>query len=115
MTPRPLTPRERGVLVALIERGTPAEPVTDADRARWLEQVPSTLAGRACDCGTSPSIELTDATGRNARPTDGRVVLEASAPDALLLLFVDDDRLSYLEVAPMDDDPVVLPDADDVD
>ncbi|PFG36022.1 hypothetical protein ATL41_0726 [Flavimobilis soli] len=31
-------------------------------------------------------------------------MLEASAAGALLLLFVDDDRFSYLELAPLDDD-----------
>ncbi len=77
--------------------------VTDDDRARWLRQVPHTRAGRRCDCGTCPSIELTDPTGATPDMRNSRVVLEASTTGALLLLFVDDDQLSYLELAPLDD------------
>ncbi|WP_432547994.1 hypothetical protein [Kineococcus sp. SYSU DK004] len=116
--PRPLTDRERGALTALLERGTGSaggRPVTAEDRARWSAQVPGTLAGRRCGCGTCPSVELTDAAGRTPASGDGRVVLEASAPGALLLLFVDEDRLSYLELAPLDDAGVAeFPDAGQV-
>ncbi len=77
--------------------------VTDEDRARWLTQVPHTRAGRRCDCGTCPSIELTDTAGATPDVPNSRVVLEASTTGALLLLFIDDDHLSYLELAPLDD------------
>ncbi|SDR90957.1 hypothetical protein SAMN04489752_0561 [Brevibacterium siliguriense] len=33
-----------------------------------------------------------------------RVVLHAGTPGAMLLLFIDDDTPSYLELAPIDDD-----------
>ncbi|WP_369070166.1 hypothetical protein [Kineococcus terrestris] len=116
--PRPLTARERGALTALLERGTSVDDertVTGEDRARWLAQVPGTFAGRRCGCGSCPSVELTDAAGRTPAAGDGRVVLEASAPGALLLLFVDEDRLSYLELAPLDDDGVEeFPDAEEI-
>jgi hypothetical protein len=78
--------------------------VTDDDRARWLRQVPHTRAGRRCDCGTCPSFELTDPAGVTPDMRNSRVVLEASTTGALLLLFIDDDRLSYLELAPLDND-----------
>ena len=103
--PRPLTTREREALIALVERGKPSDgaEITADDRKRWLEQVPSTHAGARCRCGTCPSIDLTDEAGTTA-DGDDRVVLEASAEGAMLLLFIDDGRLSYLELAPLDDD-----------
>lgn len=104
--PRPLTSREQAALVALITRGVSADGdvvVTGEDRDRWLQQVPDTRAGDRCNCGTCPSIELTDRSGTTPGEWDRRVVLEAGAAGALLLLFVDDDRLSYLELAPLDD------------
>ena len=103
---RQLTSREEAVLVALITRGDQMDndvTVTDDDRARWLRQVPQTRAGRRCDCGTCPSIVLTDPAGVTPEVRNSRVVLEASTTGALLLLFIDDDRLSYLELAPLDD------------
>ena len=36
-----------------------------------------------------------------------RVTLGASTPDAVLVLFIDDDRLSCLELAPVTDDLVI--------
>jgi len=104
--PRPLTPREKAVLIAMIERGVTMDddtPVSDADRSRWLAQVAHTRAGRPCGCGTCPSIGLTDVDGLTPELQDDRVVLQASATGALLLLFVDEDRLSELELAPMSD------------
>ncbi|WP_432572298.1 hypothetical protein [Kineococcus sp. SYSU DK005] len=102
---RALTPNEQQALIAVLQRGTSSDaqrPVTTADRARWLAQVPRTRAGRTCGCGTCPSIELTDAAGRIPLTGGGRLVLEAEAAGALLMLFVDEDRLSYLELAPLE-------------
>ncbi|MEJ5913169.1 hypothetical protein [Pseudokineococcus sp. 1T1Z-3] len=104
--PRSLTPREEAVLVEMITRGRHQDDdvvVTAADRSRWLAQVPGTRAGARCGCGSCPSIELTDAAGETPDMQDDRVVLEAGATGALLLLFIDDDRLSYLELAPLSD------------
>ena len=77
--------------------------VDDADRARWRAQVEITRAGRPCGCGSCPSIELTDAAGVSPEMTSSRVVLQAETRGALVLLFIDDDQLSYLELAPTDD------------
>ncbi|GAA0311504.1 hypothetical protein [Kineococcus aurantiacus] len=115
---RALTTREREAIVALLERGTSSIrtlPITTADRARWLSQVPHTLAGRSCGCGICPSIELTDAEGHTPATVDGRVVLQAEAPGALLMLFVEEDRLSYLELAPLAGDSIkVFPASTDI-
>ena len=103
---RSLTSGEEAVLLALISRGVNMDDnatVTEDDRARWVQQVPHTRAGRQCGCGTCPSFELTDPAGATPDVPDHRVVLEAGTTGALLLLFIDDDRLSYLELAPLDD------------
>ncbi len=90
----------------MIDRGACFDPdgrVEAADRTRWREQLATTRAGRSCGCGTCPSIELTDAAGVSPGMTRSRVVLDAETDDAMLLLFIDDDQLSYLELAPTDE------------
>lgn len=104
---RDLTDREREVLLLMIARA-PAHgdesSATAADRLRWREQAGTVRAGRPCGCGTCPSVELVDEDGRTPEGRSSRVVLSAGAPGALVLLFVDDDRLSYLELAPDEDE-----------
>lgn len=81
--PRPLTSREQAALVALITRGVSADGdvvITGEDRDRWLQQVPDTRAGDRCNCGTCPSIELTDRSGTTPGEWDRRVVLEPAPP-----------------------------------
>ncbi|GAA1999095.1 hypothetical protein JL107_12060 [Nakamurella flavida] len=113
---RELTAREREVLIAMIERGMDHEGrPTAADRERWLVSVPGVRAGSRCGCRTCPSIELTDARGLRQPEHAVRIVLEAGTKDGLLL-FVDDDRLSYLELAPFDDEGVAeFPSAESID
>lgn len=96
--PRPLTDREREVL-ALLADGLP-----DGHPAR--AEVATARAARPCGCGTCPSIELTPAEG--VGEDAARLVVSAEHPDAVLLLFVDGDHLSYLEAAPLDDARPVL-------
>ncbi|MFF2266819.1 hypothetical protein ACFVTZ_01020 [Cellulosimicrobium cellulans] len=104
--PRPLTPRERDVLARMVRDGDRDEAVPHdqdaADRRRWLTQVDGVRVHGTCGCGTCPTIDLGDATG----PTTAegpRVVLSAGVDHALVLLFVDGDRLSRLELAPLDE------------
>jgi hypothetical protein len=103
---RELTEREREVLAFLLEHGATFaddQPVTIEQRSRWRARLADVRAGAPCGCGTCPSIVLEDAGG--SVPDSGRrVVLSAGHPDASLLLFVDADRLSYLELAPHGDD-----------
>ena len=103
---RALTDREREVLAFMVENaGVFADdpPVSFEARQRWLSQVSGARAGSPCGCGTCPSIAIEDEHGRT--PDSGRrVVLSAGHPDASLLLFIDGDRLSYLELAPHGDD-----------
>ena len=102
-----MSPRERAVLEAMISHAhdfAESSSPDAASRQRWLAQLGGTRAGRRCECGTCPSIALEDASGRTPTMADSRVVLSADAPGALLLLFIDDDQLSYLELAPLEPD-----------
>jgi hypothetical protein len=104
---RELTDRERDMLAFMVENGTSCAddpPVSVAARQRWRAQAGAARAGSPCGCGTCPSITIEDEHGRT--PERGRrVVLSASHPDASLMLFIDGDRLSYLELAPHGDRP----------
>ncbi|MCQ9387267.1 hypothetical protein NQ038_01170 [Brevibacterium sp. 50QC2O2] len=117
--PRPASPAERAVIRAMAERArtTDGGAVTDDQRSRWLRQVANCTVTGHCDCGTCPSVELGDAAG-NPVPDDAgpRVVLSAGArnPTRGILLFIDGDRLSYLEVYPTEDDPVELPEPEEL-
>lgn len=106
MVPRPLTLKETSVLVVLITRGASliaGEVITGQDRARWLEKVPGTRAGRSCGCGTCPSIGLTHVDSTQPDVEDSHMVLEVGTPGAMVLLHIDSgDRLVELELAPMD-------------
>lgn len=107
---RALTTRERTLIAALIADPATAvnDHVTAADRGRWLAQLRHTRAGNSCGCGTCPSIELMDPDGSTPDETSPtRIILETSTPEWLLLLFIDDDQLSYLELAPFSDLPVL--------
>lgn len=104
---RSLLPRERDVLALMIEHAenfTEGPCVSAQRRAQWLAQLPGTRAGDSCQCGVCPSIELVDGHGVTPSADRKRIVLAAKARGALLLLFIDDDRLSYLELAPISPD-----------
>ena len=105
---RPLSVRERDLLVAMVARGT--EPGADraiaaSDRERWAGQLPGVMVHGTCGCGTCPSIDLTPDSGGRPTPTR-QTVLEASTANAFLLLFIEDDRPTYLELAPLGDEPI---------
>ncbi len=105
--PRALTALERDVLVWMLRHGCRGEAVAPdrdaADRRRWLAQVDAVRVRGGCACGSCPTIDLGGDDG--PVPAQGpRVVLEAGTDRFLLLLFVDDDRLSCLELAPVDDE-----------
>jgi hypothetical protein len=105
---RPLSDRERDLIVALIARGT--EPGADraiaaSDRERWAGQLPGVMVHGTCGCGSCPSIGLVPES--YDRPTMARqTVLEASTSTASLLLFIEGDRPTYLELAPWGDEPI---------
>ncbi|WP_086475017.1 hypothetical protein [Plantibacter elymi (nom. nud.)] len=105
---RSLSARERDLMVALITRGTDHgadRAVAAVDRERWAWQLAGVSVHGTCGCGSCPSIDLTPDSGN--RPTATRqTVLEASTSNAFLLLFIEDDRPTYLELAPFGDEPI---------
>lgn len=99
---RDLSVREQEVVAFLILHGQtlPGEPApTSEQRQRLLSQLRSAQAGPRCDCGRCPSIEIQNVAGQTP-PEGNRITLHATAPAAELTLFIDDDQLSYLELAP---------------
>jgi hypothetical protein len=107
-TPRPLSRRERETLEVLLAVEFPG---VEALRA----QVSGTVVTGGCDCGC-PSVELEPPVDAPLAAVATRVPVDASAlggdgePEGLVLLFVDEGRLSYLEYAPTGDrTPVRFP------
>ncbi|MDP9801670.1 hypothetical protein J2S49_001746 [Arcanobacterium wilhelmae] len=110
--PRPLTGQEAEVVEAMVLNGTSshAQP-TQADRERWLTQIPNLVVTGRCDCGTCYSINFFE------EQTDGAdFVLDGFSPrDEMVMLLVDGDRLSSLEIPPLADDlPTTLPRASEL-
>jgi hypothetical protein len=106
---RPLTARERDLLLALLARGTAFgsdESITESDRERWAEHAAAAMVHGTCGCGSCPSIDLAPGAKADSASPGRRTVLEASTADAFLLVFIDDDRPTYLELAPFGDDPI---------
>ena len=130
---RPLNAREASVALRMIRSATPSpdeadyadftpeqrqgwdptEPISNEQRQIWECRLGEVMVTSRCDCGTCPSIGMRpqnrlDDEHRNDQGGDGnwsdRTVLTAGSPGAMLLLFIDDDYPSYLELAPIDED-----------
>lgn len=129
---RPLNAREHSVALRMIRSATPSpddadfaaftpeqrqgwnppEPISNEQRQIWECRLGEVMVTSRCDCGTCPSIGMRpqnrlDDERRDDQGGDGdyseRVVLTAGSPGAMLLLFIDDDSPSYLELAPIDE------------
>lgn len=104
-----MTARERDLLLALLARGTAFgsdESITESDRERWAEHAAAAMVHGTCGCGSCPSIDLAPGAEADGASPGRRAVLEASTADAFLLVFIDDDRPAYLELAPFGEDPI---------
>lgn len=129
----PLTPREHEVALTMIRHAhsSPDEedratftdaqleawdrpdPITPAQRVTWESNLAEVVVTNPCNCGTCPSIgmrpstrvedESRDDTGGQGDFAD-RVILDATVDECMLLLFIDDDSPSYLELAPTNDE-----------
>src|SRR6218665_3323619 len=100
---RTLTEREREVLAAMITHAKAHEEDVTAERRRqWLAEVPGTRVSSVCTCGTCPSIELVDLDGHAPDTESERTILSAGllGATALVMLFIDGDQPSYLELPP---------------
>ena len=105
---RPLSVRERDLLVAMVARGTEDgvdRVIAASDRERWAGQLADISVHGTCGCGSCPSIDLVPES--DDRPSTARqTVLEASTSTASLLLYIEGDRPTYLELAPWGDEPI---------
>lgn len=106
--PRPLRRRERETLEVLLAVDVPG---VEALRA----QLPGTVVTRRCSCGC-PSVELEPPADAPLAAVATTVPVEAiglgayGEAEAMVLLFVHDGRLSYLEYAPLEErTPTKLP------
>ncbi|GAA1859180.1 hypothetical protein [Brevibacterium marinum] len=127
----PLTPREKEVALALIrhagtspdeedrarftdrqeEAWEPRAPITPQQRLTWEAHLAEAVVTNPCDCGRCPSIGMKPMTRVDDVDRDdtggvgdysSRIILDATVEECMLLLFIDDDSPSYLELAPTD-------------
>ncbi|MDN5807378.1 MAG: hypothetical protein L0L93_05815 [Brevibacterium sp.] len=131
----PLTPREKEVALAMIRNAgtSPDEqdyagftddqrqgwdrptPITPQQRLTWETHLAEVVVTNPCDCGFCPSIGMKpmsriddgdrDDTG-GLGDYSSRIILDAAVEKCMLLLFIDDDIPSYLELAPTDGEHV---------
>jgi len=112
---RSLTTAERNLISAMITSAKAADPDHFGTTRQWqqwrkklLTQIDRLSVGKLCDCGKCPSFELlVDEQQVPASATP--VILEAFISEGIVMLFVDDDKPSYLEIAPNLDVKLDLP------
>lgn len=97
---KPLTPQQRDVIAAMISNAKLFDggEVDAARRNGWLEGVDKLSQGEPCPCGMCPSVQLLF-DGRPTPESSPRTVLSAEGFNSVVLLFIDGDKPSYLEVA----------------
>ncbi len=99
--PRPLRRRERETLEVLLAVDFPGV-------AALRAQLPGTVVVDRCTCGC-PSVSLEPPVDAPLAAVATEVPVEAlgmgayGEPEAMVLLFVHDGRLSYLEYAPLEE------------
>ena len=104
--PRPLTTTERGLLDALLSHDFPG-----ADALRGQLDRTTATSGCTCGCGTLDLHVAGDAptaAAGGAAPVEGTVVGPDGRPVGGVLLFVDDGRLSRLDITSYGD-PLPVP------
>lgn len=131
----PLTPRETEVALAMIrhartspdgedyarftdlqrEGWDPPAPITPQQRLIWEAHLAEVVVTNPCDCGFCPSIGMKPVARVDDASRDdsgglgdysSRIILDAAVDGCMLLLFIDDDIPSYLELAPVDEELV---------
>lgn len=105
---RSLRERERAVLIVMIDNdhdlSDPVPVITVEQRQNWRDQAGSVQVGGVYGCGKCPTIDLVD---KNAtEPAGRRIVLSGFRGDEGILLFIDGDRLSCLELYSHTDDVI---------
>ena len=103
---RSLTDPERRLIRAMI---TSAK-ATDPERLKgsvawrnWRQELHAMIdrlsVGEMCDGGKCPSFQLL-VDGHDVAPSPDRIILEAFISEGMVMLFIDDGKPSYLEIAP---------------
>lgn len=112
---RSLTASELQLLSAMITSAKAADPARFDDQQAWFEwrqELHDTLdrvtVGELCDCGKCPSVQLL-IDGQEVPAGTSQVILEAFISEGIVMLFIDDDLPSYLEIAPNLDVELELP------
>lgn len=112
---RPLTDSERQLINAMITSAKAADPAQFDDQHAWYqwrqdvrETVDRVSVGDACDCGMCPSVQLL-VDDQEVPAGASQVILEAFISEGIVMLFIDDDFPSYLEIAPNLDVELELP------
>lgn len=113
---RSLTNAERQLISAMISSAQTTNPTVEETAAtgqQWRSELREMLdrisVGDACDCGKCPSVQLL-VDEQPVPAGKNQIILEAFLSDGIVMLFVDDGKPSYLEVAPNLDVELELPD-----
>lgn len=112
---RSLTDAERTLIGAMITSAKASDPDRLKGTVAWrnwrrdlYEMINRLSVGRLCDCGKCPSFQLL-VDGHEVPPSKDPIILEAFISDGIVMLFIDDGKPSYLEIAPNLDVKVELP------
>lgn len=115
---RSLTKSERQLISAMITSAKAANPEHFEDQHAWYQWRQDLLGtldrlsvGELCDCGKCPSVQLL-VDDREVPPGRVQVILEAFIAEGIVMLFIDDNLPSYLEIAPNPDVELDLPTED---
>lgn len=112
---RSLTDTERQLINAMITSAKATDPAQyqrPETWQRWRHELHEMLdrisVGKACDCGKCPSFQLL-VDNKPVPAGKSQIILEAFISEGIVMLFVDDGKPSYLEIAPNLDVDLELP------
>lgn len=115
---RALTESERQLISAMITSAKAADPSRfEAQEVwyQWRQELLGTLeritVGTPCECSKCPSVQLL-IDGQVVPAGTSQVILQAFISEGIVMLFIDDDVPSYLEIAPNPDVELDLPTQD---
>lgn len=115
---RSLTKSEHQLISAMITSAKAADPSRfEAQEVwyQWRQELLGTLdritVGSPCECSKCPSVQLL-IDGQAVPAGTAQVILQAFISEGIVMLFIDDDLPSYLEIAPNPDVELELPTQD---